>query len=222
MTTTAKAYVQLVDMLKIFDSDIIGLNAIKSDIVPSYINYQILSKRHEQSLPLSAYGDGMKKAVLLLSALIKAQNGILLIDEFEGELRNETLDKFNIRSQYFDEYETMTGTKNYLNAMCNYPLLSGMKANLYKCFLPQAWMLNTKDGVSAFVHPEGVYDDPKGGILRREIYARLRTERTKNKKEQRSKELERVFNEYFDWINNSMLIEDKPYIQIAAVVTGGN
>lgn len=91
-----------------------------------------------------------------------------------ADLRDETIEKFNLRNAYFDEYESVTGTQNFLNATCNYPLLRGVQTNLYKCFLPQAWMLNTKEGVSAFVHPEGVYDDPKGGILRREIYARLR------------------------------------------------
>ena len=29
-------------------------------------------------------------------------------------------------------------------------------------------------GVSAFVHPDGVYDDPKGGSLRRQLYPKLR------------------------------------------------
>ena len=91
-----------------------------------------------------------------------------------AELRNETIEKYNLREPYLSEYETMTGSKNFLNALCNYPDLLGMKANLYKCFLPQAWMINTKHGVSAFLHPEGVYDDPAGGKLRREIYARIR------------------------------------------------
>ncbi|MBR3771840.1 MAG: ATP-binding protein, partial [Clostridium sp.] len=32
---------------------------------------------------LDAYGDGMKKAMLLISAVLKAKDGILLLDEFE-------------------------------------------------------------------------------------------------------------------------------------------
>ena len=91
-----------------------------------------------------------------------------------SEMRIETLTIFGITKAYFGEYEAMTGTKNYLNAVCNYPALVGMKANLYKCFLPLAWRLNTANGISAFVHPEGVYDDPAGGLLRQEIYSRLR------------------------------------------------
>ena len=65
-------------------------------------------------------------------------------------------------------------TPNFLNARQNYPLLEGQKANLYKCFLPQAWMLGSEDGVSGFLHPEGVYDDPKGGAFREALYPRLR------------------------------------------------
>lgn len=75
---------------------------------------------------------------------------------------------------YFDEYTDMAGTMNYLNAPVNYSVLARQQTNLFKCFLPQAWMINSPNGVSGFLHPEGVYDDPKGGILRREIYTRLR------------------------------------------------
>ena len=55
-----------------------------------------------------------------------------------------------------------------------------------------------------------------------EFAEQLQTERVKNKKEMRGKELERIFQEYYHWIENSMYMEDKPYIQIAAVVKGGN
>jgi hypothetical protein len=35
-------------------------------------------------------------------------------------------------------------------------------------------MIGSQQGFSGFLHPEGVYDDPKGGRLRREIYPRLK------------------------------------------------
>jgi len=91
-----------------------------------------------------------------------------------AELRNETIEKFGISKQYLHEYEGITGTQNFLNAICNYPVLKNVQTNLYKCFLPQAWMINTANGVSGFLHPEGVYDDPAGGKLRAETYSRLR------------------------------------------------
>ncbi|RGZ00925.1 N-6 DNA methylase [Clostridium sp. AM58-1XD] len=75
---------------------------------------------------------------------------------------------------YFAEYESLAGELSFLDAIQNYADLKGQQTNLFKCFLPQAWNFNNKCGVSAFVHPEGVYDDPKGGVLREKLYTRLR------------------------------------------------
>ncbi len=79
-----------------------------------------------------------------------------------------------LKKGYLQEYEESNGTQNFLNAVQNYPLLKGQKSNLYKCFLPQSWTFSKPAGVSGFLHPEGVYDDPEGGILRRELYHHLR------------------------------------------------
>lgn len=89
-------------------------------------------------------------------------------------IRDETINTLNIRPQYLRAYEEAAGTKNFLNAEQNYPELKKMQSNLYKCFLPMAWRLGKQQGVSAFLHPEGIYDDPKGGAFRREVYSRLR------------------------------------------------
>lgn len=91
-----------------------------------------------------------------------------------ASMRNTVLKDVHIRSAYMDEYVTITAQQAFINSTQNYPDLVGMKANLYKSFLPQAWMFGCKNGVSAFVHPEGVYDDPKGGLLRTRLYPRLR------------------------------------------------
>jgi hypothetical protein len=79
-----------------------------------------------------------------------------------------------LRNAYLGEFEEAEGTQNFLSAIQNYPLLQGSQTNLFKCFLPQAWNFSKIEGVSGFVHPEGVYDDPKGGILRKKLYKRLR------------------------------------------------
>ena len=75
---------------------------------------------------------------------------------------------------YFTEYEGVVGSQNYFNATQNYAVLKGQQTNLYKCFLPQAWEYSNRTGVSAYIHPEGVYDDPQGGALREKMYSRLR------------------------------------------------
>ena len=79
-----------------------------------------------------------------------------------------------LREDYLREFEEASGTQNYFNAMQNYPLLKGSQTNLFKCFLPQSWSWTKVSGVSGFLHPEGVYDEPDGRYLRKEIYHRLR------------------------------------------------
>ncbi len=91
-----------------------------------------------------------------------------------AQVRGETLKDHAMYALYFNEYESVSGQQEFLNAVGNYPDLKGQQTNLFKCFLPQAWAFSQERGVSAFVHPEGVYDDPRGGALRRQIYARLR------------------------------------------------
>jgi hypothetical protein len=89
-----------------------------------------------------------------------------------AKLRKEALDRYDLLPAYLTAYEEAQGTQAFLNAYQNYPMLKGIQTNLYKCFLPQAWMWGK--GISAFLHPEGVYDDPKGGRFRQELYPRLR------------------------------------------------
>lgn len=55
----------------------------------------------------------------------------------------------------------------------NYDVLAGIKTDLYKGFLPLVWYIANDNGISGLLHPEGVYDDAKGGELRSNIYSRL-------------------------------------------------
>jgi len=87
--------------------------------------------------------------------------------------RSKALKDGDTYNAYFSEYVSISGEQSFLGAACNYEVLSGA-INLYKCFLPLSWYIGRNDGISAFVHPEGVYDDPKGGKLREQMYCRLR------------------------------------------------
>ncbi len=95
-----------------------------------------------------------------------------------SKLATLRVDTFNqipaLEAAWRSEYEGCEGMQNFLNAQQNYPVLRGVQTNLYKCFLPQAWRLGAQKGVSGFLHPEGIYDDPKGGQLRAAVYPRLR------------------------------------------------
>ena len=82
-------YKQLLDILREFDENIINISAISNGThLPEYV---ILSKNHKKAIPLNAYGDGMKKAILLISAIVHSQNGVLLIDEFETAIHTSAM-----------------------------------------------------------------------------------------------------------------------------------
>lgn len=80
----------------------------------------------------------------------------------------------HMKQSYLIEYIDMVSRQNFINAIQNYKDLKGQQTNLYKCFLPQAWVFLNKRGISGFLHPDGVFDDPNGEILRESLYLRLR------------------------------------------------
>ena len=76
-------------------------------------------------------------------------------------------------SEYRDLYVLSHGTAVHLGNAANYPTLVGMKTNLYRCFIERSWALLSKQGVVGMLHPEGVFDDNKGGRFRDAYYQRL-------------------------------------------------
>ncbi len=87
-------YENMLDVLKAYDEDIISINYDRDEnSVSGRGIYKILSKSHKKALPLNVYGDGMKKALLLMSAVVRAKDGILLLDEFETAIHTSAMDK---------------------------------------------------------------------------------------------------------------------------------
>ena len=89
-------------------------------------------------------------------------------------LQTEFFKDEKLKDLYYDE---MVGTECiavFMNAGQNYPLLVGQQTNLYKCVLENGFSLLSKNGFMGLLHPEGVYDDPNGQSLRKEIYPRLK------------------------------------------------
>lgn len=90
-------------------------------------------------------------------------------------LRNTVFESVkDVRTAYLHEYSVMSGQQGFLSALTNYPSLVGVKNNLYKSFLPQAWMIGNSECVSAFVHPNSIFDDSNGGLFRSELYPHIR------------------------------------------------
>lgn len=79
-----------------------------------------------------------------------------------------------LKELYIEEVVGTECTAIFLNSVQNFPLLVGQQINLYKCVLENGFNLLSSDGFMGMLHPEGVFDDPNGQILRKEIYQRLR------------------------------------------------
>ena len=84
-------------------------------------------------------------------------------------MSNHAMKEFYVSEQY--EHFASTA---FMNAYCNYPLLENQQTNLYKCVLTNCMDLTSDNGYIGILCPEGIYTDPKGQPLRRELYKRLR------------------------------------------------
>lgn len=82
-------YEEMLNILKLFDDGIISINSDNKN----QKEYTILSKNNKTSVPLSCYGDGIKKAILLLAAVVAAKDGILLLDEFEIAIHTSAMNE---------------------------------------------------------------------------------------------------------------------------------
>jgi hypothetical protein len=95
-------------------------------------------------------------------------------DRMEEERENLFALFPGLRKAYFQEYEEAIGMQNFLSSVQNYPLLQGIRTNLYKCFLTQAFSFTRQAGTIGFVHPSDVFNEANSDVLRTNIYKRLR------------------------------------------------
>lgn len=103
-------------------------------------------------------------------AIFIKQLSELQMDEIQAASFEEATQKGII----FEEYINIAGQQSFLDATQNYSELRGIKPDLYKAFLPKTWSIVKHKGIIGLLHPEGVYDDAKGGEFRKYIYRRLR------------------------------------------------
>jgi hypothetical protein len=89
------------------------------------------------------------------------------------KLLKELLKNEGLNELYINEAIEMDSLTEFMNSTQNYPLLQGQQTNLYKCILENSFSLVEEHGYIGLLHPESVYDDPKGEVLRQAIYPRL-------------------------------------------------
>lgn len=75
---------RLIDILKVFNKDIIDINfTLDREIY--------ITTDDKISMSMSSFGDGFKKAIILISKVIESENGILLVDEIETGIHKDII-----------------------------------------------------------------------------------------------------------------------------------
>ncbi len=88
--------------------------------------------------------------------------------------RSATLGLAGLRDFVLDGTAEVAVTAAYANDAVNYPYLSGLQPDLYRCFISQTWHHVSSIGTVGLVHPETHFTDEKAGLLRAATYPRLR------------------------------------------------
>ncbi len=79
-----------IEMLKMFDENIEDLSLLRLE--SSYRPVEFVKNRITGLMPLSTYGDGIKKVLAIANAIAQSSNGILLIDEIETAIHSKYYD----------------------------------------------------------------------------------------------------------------------------------
>ncbi|MBB2989645.1 hypothetical protein FHR72_001108 [Mycolicibacterium iranicum] len=88
--------------------------------------------------------------------------------------KKSTLSMDRANSFFADELTAAVGTRAFLSDAGNYPHLTGLRADLYRCFMEQTWRNMSSAGTISLMHPETHFTDEKAAILRGATYRRLR------------------------------------------------
>lgn len=78
-------------------------------------------------------------------------------------------------ARFFEgEVESASGVAAFLGSTTLYPALKGGQTNLYKNFIVRSWDWLGERGIGALIHDIGIFNETKGGQLRKALYPRLR------------------------------------------------
>ncbi len=90
-----------------------------------------------------------------------------------AERRRAVVSSEPLAQLYLTELGGTQAQGSFIASGLNYPLLRGVRGNLYKCFLERTAALAGDIGAVGIIHQKGLFDDPKGGRLREYLANRL-------------------------------------------------
>jgi len=80
---------KVIKLLKHFDDSILDLRYVSRN----GFSMPVIDTKDYEAMPLSSYGDGIKKVLTIIDAIVSSQNGIVLIDEFEAAIHTTAMNE---------------------------------------------------------------------------------------------------------------------------------
>lgn len=68
----------------------------------------------------------------------------------------------------------LLGTREFLTSATTYPIVAGLRPDLFRSFMERTWNSTSRNGIVALIHPESHFTEKKAHHLRAETYRRLR------------------------------------------------
>lgn len=124
-----------ISILKMFDENIDDLLILRTE--SSYRAIEYIKNKSIGLMPLSTYGDGIKKVLSIANAIAKAQNGVLLIDEIETAIHSKYYDKIfnfiiNAAKQYNVQLFITTHNIEAVDGLLNTQVTNGEYSESYE------------------------------------------------------------------------------------------
>jgi hypothetical protein len=91
-----------------------------------------------------------------------------------NQLRAKVLADPRAKNFYLSELGSVVSTREFVSSPILYPHLTGLRPDLYRCFMEQTWRNSASRGIVTLIHPETHFTDEKAGHLRQVTYERLR------------------------------------------------
>lgn len=88
--------------------------------------------------------------------------------------RSDVLADGAARNFYLDVLTGQIAVRTSVSHTTLYPLLAGLRPDLYRCFMERTWSHQSGRGATGLIHPETHFTDEKAGFLRAATYERLR------------------------------------------------
>jgi len=88
--------------------------------------------------------------------------------------RSIAIQSSTFRETYLDSLTATIATRSAVASQVDFPVLAGLRPDLYRCFMARTWWLASESGTVGLLHPETHFTDDKAGPLRAAAYRRLR------------------------------------------------